>query len=116
MASQYTLVLFTAQWCDPGIPMRRIFDETLRDLARLRSDITVEGVVVDIDDEEVNQQTAASAPRVSTELLASIDFVPIISLVEGDALVGNEIARMVGQLPKLVIRQKIIAALPEVGE
>ncbi len=35
-------------------------------------------------------------------------------LVEGDALGGREIARLVGQLPKLVIRRQLVAAF-EVG-
>ena len=111
-AAHWTLVFYTAAWCDPGIPMRVIFEETVRDLARLRADNSIDGVVVDIDDEEINQQTGAVPALVSADALESVDFVPLIVLYEGgEPSVDVERLRLTGQLPKLVIRQRIVAAI-----
>ena len=107
----HTLVFFTAQWCAPAVPMLTIFEETIRDLTRLHPGLELTGVVVDLDEEEANQQLNAAPPIVSAELLESIDFVPMMVLLEGDALGGREVARLVGQLPKLVIRRQLVAAL-----
>ena len=111
MAEPHTLIFFTAQWCAPAVPMVTIFEETIRDLTRLLPGLELTGVVVDLDEEETNQQLNAAPPTVSADLLESIDFVPMIVLVEGDALRGREVTRLVGQLPKLVIRHQIVAAL-----
>lgn len=119
----YALVFFTARWCDPAVPMRGIFDEVLRDLARLRPNVPVRGIVVDVDDEEQNHLAPIEPPLVSSELLAEADFVPMILLVgeeatqasgagtavSGESVVsGPALLRLVGQLPRLVIRQKIL--------
>ncbi len=109
--STYSLIFFTAQWCDPAIPMAVIFEETIRDLKRLHPELRIEGVIVDLDEEETNQQLRAAPATVSVGLLESIDFVPIIVLLEGNALEGTELTRLVGQLPKLVIRHQLLAAL-----
>ena len=111
MAESHTLVFFTAQWCAPAVPMITIFEETIRDLTRLHPELELTGVVVDLDEEETNQQLNAAPPTVSAELLESIDFVPIMVLLEGDALSGREVTRLVGQQPKLVIRHQLVAAL-----
>ena len=108
---RYSLVFFTAQWCAPALPMAVIFEETIRDLARLHPDLVVEGVVVDLEEEEVNQQLQAAPGIVSQSLLESIDFVPIMVLLEGGAMGGRELVRLVGQLPKLVIRSQLLDAL-----
>lgn len=110
----HTLLFFTAQWCAPAVPMLTIFEETIRDLTRLHPGLELTGVVVDLEEEETNQQVNAAPPAVSAELLESIDFVPMMVLLEGDALGGREVARLVGQLPKLVIRRQLVAAF-EVG-
>ncbi|MCF2707189.1 hypothetical protein I6E29_07925 [Arcanobacterium haemolyticum] len=122
----YSLIFVTARWCDPAVPMRVIFDETLRDLSRLRPDVPVRGIVVDVDDEEQNHLVPAEPPLISPELLAEVDFVPMILLVEddeaeasgvgevlsrGSTVNGPVLVRLVGQLPKLVIRQKILEEL-----
>ena len=107
----YSLVFFTAQWCDPAIPMAVIFEESIRDLARLHPDLELRGVVVDLDEEETNQQLQVAPPTVSAELLETIDFVPMTVLLRGTALHGQEVIRLVGQLPKLVVRHQLLSAL-----
>ena len=109
--SPYTLIFFTAPWCAPAIPMSTIFEETIRDLTRRYPQLELTGAVVDLEEEETNQQLNAGPPTVSADLLESVDFVPMIVLVEGDALGGHEITRLVGQLPKLVIRHQLATAL-----
>lgn len=106
----YSLVFATAQWCDPGTAMLPIFEETLRDFARLYPGLRLVGVIVDIDDEETNQQTGAPS-SIGSSILDSIDFVPTLLLLQGDAYTGTERARLVGQLPKLVIRSQLAKAL-----
>jgi len=107
-ATAYTLIFFTAAWCDPAIPMRVIFDETLRDLARLRPAVQVTGVVVDVDHEENRRKEGQSgASAVSDELLDSIDMLPTIVLLTD----AGERERFVGQLPKLTIREQVLAIL-----
>ena len=56
-------------------------------------------------------QLQAAPGIVSQSLLESIDFVPIMVLLEGDAMGGRELVRLVGQLPKLVIRSQLLDAL-----
>ena len=112
----YSLIFFTAQWCDPAIPMTVIFEETIRDLVRLHPDLDLRGVVVDLDEEETNQQLQVAPPEISAELLDTIDFVPMIVLLRGSALHGHEVIRLVGQLPKLVIRHQLLSALGLVQE
>ncbi len=107
----YTLVFFTVPWCAPAVPMITIFEETIRDLTRLHPGLELTGVVVDLDEEETNQQLNAAPPTVSADLLQSIDFVPMLVLIEGDALSGREVTRLVGQLPKLVIRHQLVSVL-----
>ncbi|AWE43326.1 MULTISPECIES: thioredoxin family protein [unclassified Actinobaculum] len=107
-ATAYTLVFFTAAWCDPAIPMRVIFDETLRDLARLRPAAQLSGVVVDVDDEEHRRKEGQpGTSAVSDELLDSIDMLPTIMLLTD----AGERERFVGQLPKLTIRERLLAIL-----
>ena len=67
-------------------------------------------MIVDIDDEETNQQTGAPS-SIGSSILDSIDFVPTLLLLQGDAYTGTERARLVGQLPKLVIRSQLAKAL-----
>lgn len=102
LRGSYTLVFVTAQWCDPGTAMVPIFEETIRDFARLHTDLTLEGIVIDIDDEETNQQLGLPL-QVSGDILDSINYVPSLILLHG----SRELLRLVGQLPKLVIRERV---------
>ena len=61
----HTLVFYSAAWCDPGVPMNKIFHEILRDVARARPDVSLKGIEIDVDTEEENQQTGALSPAVS---------------------------------------------------
>ena len=109
----HTLVFYSAAWCDPGVPMNKIFHEILRDVARARPDVSLKGIEIDVDTEEENQQTGAVSPAVSEGALASIDFLPMMVLYAEDfPRADAEILRLVGQLPKRHVLARLLEALP----
>lgn len=108
--AHFRLIFFTAAWCDPAIPMQKIFDETLHDLIRLRPKLDVEGFAVDIDTEEENHLVGAPE-LVSDKVLESVDFVPLLVLGTYAGGEFEEIERWVGQLPKRLLREQLLSAL-----
>lgn len=104
---EWTCVLYSARWCDPGIPMTTIFDEVVRDLGAATKG-SFSGFVVDVDDEEDDHINARPGTHVSADALASVDFVPMIVLYRGEPSSTNEVTRLTGQLPKLVVREELL--------
>ncbi len=118
--ARWTLVFASARWCDPAIPMAEVFGDVVADIRQLRKDLRFRSVTIDIDDEEQNHLTPIEPPRVSTEILASIDFVPLILLVREESaseeqmsVHGEIVERFVGQLPRIVLRERILSVIEE---
>lgn len=104
----WTLVLYSAPWCLPGAPMQVIFNEVVRELAQCVPEDSFTGVVVDVDDET----NRATHDPVLPDALASVDFLPLIVLYQGDIPERSaERLRLVGQLPKQRVRSELLAVV-----